>query len=106
MRGSSWPVLADLEPIWVMFRRSGRPILGTLGASVGQVWGLVGWLLEAGKEKMVMLWKIKKMWKKHRKNARNFAKYWTFCVSGESKIWGWGPKWATWIYPRSKVGSK
>ena len=59
-------------------------ILGTLGASVGQVWGLAG----GGRgEKMVMLWKIKKKRKKHRKNARSLAKYWTVLCAGASEIW-------------------
>ena len=51
MRGSSWCLLADLEPILGLFRRSGEPILGKLGTSVGG-------FLEAEREKMVMLWKI------------------------------------------------
>ena len=51
MRGSSWPVLTDLDPILGMFGRSGRPILGTLGASAGQVWGLSGGFWRPGGKK-------------------------------------------------------
>ena len=47
MRGSSWPVLADLEPMLGMFRPSGWPILGTLG----QVWGLADGFLRLGRKK-------------------------------------------------------
>ena len=87
MRGSSWPALADLDPILGMFRRSGQPILGTLGASVGHVWGLAGGFWRLGRKKMVMLWKIKKCGKTQ-ENARNVAKYWTVLCAGGSQIWG------------------
>ena len=76
MRGSSWPLLADLEPVLGLFRRSGRPILGKLGTSVGQVWGLAGGF-----------WRLKGK-TKNRKTPEVSAKYRSvFCARG-SKIRG------------------
>ena len=88
MRGSSWPVLADLNPILGTFGWSGPPILGTLGASVGQVRGLAGGFWRPGGKYGDVVEKQKFM-EKHRKNARNLAKYWTVLCAGGSKIWGW-----------------
>ena len=85
MRGSSWPVLADLRPILGMFGRPGRPILGTLGASVGQVWGLAGGFWRPG-GKMATSWKIKKWKNTPKKTQEIYPNIGPFCAPGGSKI--------------------
>ena len=109
MRGSSWSVLADLNPILGTFGRSGRPIFGTLGASAGQVWGLAGGFWRPGGENRVMLWKIKKKYGKTQEKRKKFGQILNrFVRRGVQDLGlgsGRGPKWATRVYPRSKVGS-
>ena len=57
-----------------MFGRSGRSILGKLGASVGQVWGLAGGFWRPGGKNGDVV-EIKK-------NSGNLAKYWTMLCAG------------------------
>ena len=76
MRGSSWPGLANLDPMLGMFGWYGRPLLGMLGASVGQVW------------------RRPKNMEKHGKTPKKLQNIGPFARGGS----------ATWVYPTSYVG--
>ena len=97
-------MLADLDLVLGMFRRSGRPILGTLGASGGQVRVDFGGR-EEQKGAVVENQKYGKTQEKRKKLRQILDR---LCQGVPDLGWcsGRGPKWATWVYPNFKFGSK